>query len=76
MENVPKNRLTTLEIARRLSTDTGSTVRILRAAGIKPTRCGSAYLWDAVHVENFLRAIESANEAAAADTRPTIGGGA
>ena len=58
------NRITTREAAEIAGQRPAEMLRLLKAAGLQPTRCAGAYLWDVEEVRALLRALASvsANE--------------
>ena len=51
------NRVTTREAAKIAGRRPAEMLRLLKAAGLQPTRCAGAYLWDLSDVRALLRAL-------------------
>jgi hypothetical protein len=53
----PSARYSTKEIATRLFLSEIRTRHLLLAAGVRCSKCGAAYLWDAAGVERVIAAL-------------------
>ena len=51
------NRVTTREAAQIAGRRPAEMLRLLKAAGLRPTRCAGAYLWDVAEVRALLDAL-------------------
>lgn len=51
------NRVTTREAASIAGRRPAEMLRLLKAAGLRPTRCAGAYLWDVEEVRALLDAL-------------------